>query len=48
MICFDGNEYNAAQIHNGPKDRLTLITFFDEITLNNKSINFPLPTLRRR
>ena len=48
MICFDGNEYHAAQIHNGPKDRLTLITFFDEITLNNKSINFPLPTLRRR
>jgi hypothetical protein len=47
MICFDAHEYHAAHIHEGEEDRLTLITFFDEIKLNGKKINYAIPTIKR-
>ena len=46
MICFDGFNYHNAHVHKGTEDRLTLITFFDEITIKDKNIKYPLPTIR--
>ena len=46
MICFDGFNYHNAHVHKGIEDRLTLITFFDEITIKDKNIKYPLPTIR--
>lgn len=47
MICFDGSNYHAAHIHKGDNDRLTLVSFFNDISLLDKKINYPIPTLKK-
>jgi hypothetical protein len=46
LIIFDGNSYHAANPMTSDKERLTLITFFDDISLNDKVIKYPVPTAR--
>ncbi len=48
MIYFDGNEHHASHINEDDCDRLILITFFEQITLNGTTINYPIPTMRSR
>jgi hypothetical protein len=48
MVYFDGNEWHASHINEDDCDRLILITFFEQITLNGTTINYPIPTMRSR
>ena len=46
LVLFDGSNWHASKNSGADKsDRLTLITFFTEITC--KDIRYPIPTMRR-
>lgn len=46
LILFDGSTYHASNPATSDEERLTLITFFKDITLENQGIRYPVPTSR--
>jgi hypothetical protein len=49
LVLFDGASHHAAHINNTGEDRLTLICFFEKLTLNssNKQLKYMIPTSRK-
>ena len=46
LVVFDGNSYHASNPLKKDHERLILISFFKDISLNDGSIKFPVPTMR--
>ena len=46
LIIFDGNTYHASNPMNQDHERLTLISFINDIDLQDKTIKYPIPTMR--
>lgn len=46
LIIFDGNTYHASNPLEKNQERLILISFFNDVSLENGLIKYPVPTMR--
>ena len=46
LIIFDGNTYHASNPMDNDHERLTLISFIKDITINGKPIEYPVPKMK--
>lgn len=46
LVIFDGNTYHASNPMDTEHERLTLISFIKDITINGKPIEYPVPKMK--